>query len=121
MSIKTNTTSLQSLLEQVNALPEAGGTAQRITGVFTMDDTTTETAVDCGFQPDIVIVPVENMDGFKVALCFPFFEQSEPDAVYLSTVGTDHVGFAMIQDNGFLISVISGDTTTFNYIAIKYM
>lgn len=63
MSIKTNTTSLQSLLEQVNALPEAGGAVQKVNNTFTLGDNIfDEVSVDCGFKPDIVIIPIMDED-----------------------------------------------------------
>lgn len=121
MSIKTNTTSLQSLLEQVNALPEAGGAVQKVNGTFTLGNTMLEeVSVDCGFKPDIVIIPIIDEDSQMYTICFPFFEFSNME--YLVSGGLEGmaIGMAQATDTGFLIMIVNSESQTCNYIAIKY-
>ena len=109
MSIKTNTASLQSLLEQVNTLPEAGGTVQKVVSTFTLGDNILDgVSVDCGFKPDIVIIPIVDQDSQMYTVCFPFFEEQE--RIFGYTVDRNK---GRPTNSEFLAQI-------YNYIAIKY-
>lgn len=143
MSIENNIASLQSILTSVNELPEAGGgnsgvTVQRTSGSFTTSTSGTAT-VNCGFQPDIIIITgfaytYEDPDyEYQACFCFPEREYSSHSVscgAYSDTypygiefpLARTSTGFTVSEvfkfDADWNTSVIS--RKSFNYVAIKY-
>ena len=142
MSLKTNTTSLQEILDIINNLPEAGSGSNNIqinAGTFTTNEC--KASINCGFVPDMVTIFKDDIhhgdDGYD------YFSELTLRMLYNEKNGmlTSNGGlwdysevyevfdvYAYDEENGFGVYIEawtedwewSGDPFTFNYIAIKY-
>ena len=125
-----------NLASAINSIPE-GVAVQRRTGTFTTDSNGLA-IVDCGFQPDYVVVHADGVtesDGgfYETNLTFPLCERQGLSESLNATAGSDRYVFIdaymMALNSGFGIelyrigwdwkwSLISEES--FDYVAIKY-
>lgn len=131
MSIGNNTTGLQRILQAINELPEGGVSVQRTTGTVTTGSDGIG-GVDCGFQPDFVVIHVGIIDDCENNLVLNFAENHTESSVF--TVACRDTQYAFIQANatcyptGFGVYVGAYDWSfgfhnverTFSYTAVKY-
>jgi hypothetical protein len=125
-----------NLASAINSIPE-GVAVQRKTGTFTTDSNGIAT-VDCGFQPDYVVVRADGVtasDGsfYETNLTFPLCECQGLSEYLNTTAGSNRYvyidAYMMALNSGFDIqlyqigwdwawSLISEES--FDYVAIKY-
>lgn len=111
---------------------QTGVTVQRKTGTFTTNSDGLG-GVECGFQPDLVMIHVGVIDNYENNLVFNFTESFTDNSSF--TVACRDPVYAFIQanggrngDNGFYAYIAAYDwdwsfhevERTFSYVAVKY-
>lgn len=142
MSLKTNTASLQEILDMINNLPEGKSLSnvKRAAGVctpFLTESGYSVASINCGFKPDLVFLSegwIDEMEGYgKAAMtgCLAFTEsntaiietmfQEDNDAglIYIQALQTD-TGCDMIVRLIDWSWEINYCFENLNYIAVKY-
>ena len=137
MSFTNNTASLQSILDAVNALPEAGGvTVQKKSGTFTTNSSSGAATVNCGFKPDFIFFHhSESGDGYLYHAAAAIAEEARTGTISVSLYTNSDIyylydiGVAAIS-SGFEVEVtglrysdytfVVPPATTFTYTAVKY-
>ena len=150
MSLESNTTALQEILDMVNALPDSGGssddpgdsgdtgvTVQRSAGTIKTNSQGTASA-GCGFKPDLVFLHHNEKDpddGLLYNVAVSFTEETRTGAEgkhpYVAMWSGTGIYSLYVQqwNDGFYIQAWKYDddwnssnasSTTFNYVAIKY-
>ena len=124
MSIKNNTTSLQNLLKQVNALPEAGGIGEDVTdetNAYTTKLATLETAI-VALETELQGKVSVELDAFTVVGCniwkdilveFPFvigqtWQEWINSPCNIMTQITENYPPQLMSIDGMYISLITG-------------